>query len=235
MRRALLLGLPLAASITLLAADLFGSLGWEQAKFEDTCFAFAKEPTKLPRFPVTNAMRVLALTQRKAAIESIGAKAKTYYASSTFQKRWADYVNPLYAKVQQEAADLAQGKVAKSEAIQQLEAVLPMLPPAQQKQVKAQIAEAMAQELKRKQKQPSTVELPPKDPKAAIKQALQTVLAATEGVDYAAALGQRESTRYFTNHAYESKPETWKMAFRAGREATEGARTFAKNWLTELK
>ena len=235
MRRAALLGLAFAIPAVLLAADLFPSLGWEQAAFEDTCFAFTKAPDKLPRLPVTNAMRALALTQRKAAIESIGAKAKAYYASPAFKKRWADYVNPLHAKAQQEKDALAQGKVAKSEAIQQLEAFLPILPRAQQQQVKAQIAEAMAQELKQKQKNPSTEVLPPKDPSVAIKQALRTVLAATEGIDFAAATEQRESRRYFTNPTYESKPETWKMAFRAGREATEGARTFVKTWLAELK
>lgn len=235
MRRAFPLGLALAIPAVLLAADLFPSLGWEQAKFEDTCFAFAKAPDKLPRLPVINAMRALALTQRKAAIESIGAKAKAYYASPAFKKRWGDYVNPLYAKAQQEKDALAQGKVAKSEAIQQLEAILPMLPPDQQKQIKAQIAEAMAQELKQKQQNPSTEALPPKDPNVAIKQALKTVLAATEGIDFAAATEQRESRRFFTNPAYESKPETWKMAFRAGRDATEGARAFVKSWLAELK
>ena len=235
MRRALTLGLTLAVPVVLCAADLFPTLGWEQAKFEDTCFAFAKAPTKLPAFPVTTAMRALALGQRRTAIESIGARAKAYYASPAFQKRWADYVNPMYARAQQEKDALAQGKVAKSEAIQQLEAILPMLPPAQQQQVKAQIAEAMAQELKQKQKNPSTEVLPPKDPKGAIRQALQTVIAATEGVDFAAAVEQRETRRFFTNPAYEAKPETWKMAFRAGRDATEGARTFAKAWLAELK
>jgi hypothetical protein len=109
--------------------------------------------------------------------------------------------------------------------------------------VKAQIAEAMAQELKQKQKNPSTEVLPPKDPKGAIRQALQTVIAATEGVDFAATEGvdfaaaveQRETRRFFTNPAYEAKPETWKMAFRAGRDATEGARAYAKAWLAELK
>ena len=235
MRRALTLGLALAVPVVLFAADLFPTLGWEQAKFEDTCFAFAKAPTKLPAFPVTTAMRALALGQRRAAIESIGARAKAYYASPAFQKRWADYVSPMYARVQQEKDALAQGKVAKSEAIQQLEAILPMLPPAQQQQVKAQIAEAMAQELKQKQKNPSTEVLPPKDPKGAIRQALQTVIAATEGIDFAAAVEQRETRRFFTNPAYEAKPETWKMAFRAGRDATEGARAFAKAWLAELK
>lgn len=233
MRRVLLLGLAVPA--VLFAADLFGSLGWDQAKFEDTCFNFAKAPEKLPPFPVTPAMRALAVTQRKAAIESIGAKAKAYYASPAFKKRWADYVSPLHAQAQQEKDALAQGKVAKSDAIQQLEAILPMLPPAQQKQIKAQIEEAMAQELKQKKSQPNTEVLPPKDPKAAIKQALQTVLAATDSVDFSAALGDRDGKKYFTNPAYESKPAPWKMAFRAGRDATEGSRTFVKTWLTELK
>ena len=69
----------------------------------------------------------------------------------------------------------------------------------------------------------------------ALKQALQTYLTATEGVDFAAATEQRETKKYFTNPAYEAKPPAWKMAFRVGREATDGSRNYVKTWLAELK
>lgn len=237
MRRASLLGLALALPAVLLAADLFGSLGWDQAKFEDACFNFAKNPAKLPAFPVTPAMKALALTQRKDAILSIGARAKAYYASATFKQRWAEYQGPLAAAVEREATATAQGEQQKNQALAQLEAMLPMLPPAQQEKVKAEIAKEKAKDAAkagRKTGAPAK-DIPPKDPKVQLRKALQTVLAATEGVDYAAALQQKETKKYFANPAYEAKPETWKMAFRAGREATEGARAYAKTWLAELK
>jgi len=233
MRRAPLLGLALAVPALLLAADMFGSLGWEQAKFEDACFNFAKNPEKLPAFPVTPAMKALAFAQRKDAILSIGARAKAYYASAAFKQRWAEYQGPLAAAVEREASATAQGEQQKTEALAQLEAILPMLPPAQQEKVKAEIAKEKAKGTKKPSG--SAADVPPKDPKVRLRKALQTVLAATEGVDYAAALQQKETKKYFTNPAYEAKPETWKMAFRAGREATEGARAYAKTWLAELK
>jgi hypothetical protein len=39
----------------------------------------------------------------------------------------------------------------------------------------------------------------------------------------------------FANEDYEGKPAEWKICFRAGKEATEAARAFARSWLTELE
>jgi hypothetical protein len=235
MRRASLLGLAFAIPAVLLAADLFGSLGWEQAKFEDTCFKFVQHPDRLPNFPVTPAMRALAVVNRKDAALAIGAKAKAYYASEAFKQRWTEYAAPNAAKEAQEAANSAQTDLQMKQAMDQMEQMLPMLPPAQQEQLKKEIAKAKAKQAKPKSAGGGDSAGPPKDPKVALKQALQTFLTATEGVDYAAATEQRETKKYFTNHAYESKPEAWKMAFRAGREASEGSRGFVKAWLAELK
>jgi len=38
----------------------------------------------------------------------------------------------------------------------------------------------------------------------------------------------------FNDPAYEAKPEAWKACYRAGRQATEAARAYAKAWLAEL-
>jgi hypothetical protein len=233
MRRASLLGLAFALPVVLLAADLFGSLGWEQVKFEDTCFKFVQKPDQLPGFPVTPAMRALAVVNRKEAALAIGAKAKTYYASAAFKQRWLEYAAPNAAKDAQEAANSAQEQEQMKQAMAQMEQMLPMLPPAQQEQLKKEMAKAKAKQAKPKSSGGS--DGPPKDPKVALKQALQNYLAATEGVDFAAATQQRETKKYFTNPAYEAKPEAWKMAFRAGREATEGSRSYVKAWLAELK
>lgn len=39
----------------------------------------------------------------------------------------------------------------------------------------------------------------------------------------------------FVNQSFESKRTEWKQWFRAGKDVTESARTFAKEWLSELK
>ena len=75
----------------------------------------------------------------------------------------------------------------------------------------------------------------PADPNALIKKRLTEFLKATEGVDYAAELVNKYSKMRFVNAAYESKPSELKLAYRAGKDATEKARAFAKEWLVELK
>lgn len=67
-----------------------------------------------------------------------------------------------------------------------------------------------------------------------IKQRLNEFLELTKGVDYNAALVERNGKKYFSNPTYEAKNAYWKMAFRAGKEVTETARTFAQQWLKEL-
>ena len=67
-----------------------------------------------------------------------------------------------------------------------------------------------------------------------IKQRLNEFLEATKGIDYNAALVERNGKKYFTNPKYEAKNAYWKMAFRAGKEVTETARTLAQQWLKEL-
>ena len=230
MRRAALVGLAFALPAVLLAADLFGSLGWEQARFEDTCFTFVQYPERLPSFPVTPAMRALAVVDRKAAALAISAKAKAYYASEAFLQRWLEYAAPNAAQEAQEAANNAQADEQMQLALAQLEQLLPMLPPVQQEQLKLELAKAKQAKPRR-----GSSDGPPKDPKVALRQALQTFLTATEGVDYTAATEPRETKHYFTSPAYESKPGAWKMAFRAGREASESTRGFVKAWLAELK
>ena len=73
-----------------------------------------------------------------------------------------------------------------------------------------------------------------KDPNVTIKARLQEFLDATADIDYDAKTTGENRRGQFVNSDYEAKPPLWKMGFRAGREATEAARGFAKEWLAEL-
>jgi predicted phage tail protein len=64
---------------------------------------------------------------------------------------------------------------------------------------------------------------------------LKKMLEYTKDIDYNAALVEKYGKKRFVNPAYEGKGTEWKQGFRAGREVTEQARTFAEKWLTELK
>jgi hypothetical protein len=73
-----------------------------------------------------------------------------------------------------------------------------------------------------------------KDPNVTLKRRLQSFLDATADVDFAAALKGEGSSRRFVDKQYEAKPPEWKMCFRAGKEASDAARSFAKGWIEEL-
>jgi hypothetical protein len=74
----------------------------------------------------------------------------------------------------------------------------------------------------------------PKDISLFIKGRLEEFLRESANVDFNAELFQKGRLKKFVDPAYESKSPTWKYCFRAGREATEAARTFAQQWLAEL-
>lgn len=74
----------------------------------------------------------------------------------------------------------------------------------------------------------------PEDPKPVIARRLKEFLALSADVDYNAKLKKLESASTFENPAYQSKSSQWKMCYRAGKEATDAARTAAQTWLKEL-
>ena len=79
----------------------------------------------------------------------------------------------------------------------------------------------------------------PADPRALVAMRLRHFLDVTSDVDL-----RRAARRYpagsakkkvFADAALEAKPAEWKMAFRAGKPATDAARAFAQKWLADLK
>jgi len=75
----------------------------------------------------------------------------------------------------------------------------------------------------------------PEDSGKLIARRIREFLAASADVDYGAKLTARGDKMVFVNPAYEAKPPHWKTCFRAGKEATEAARAFARAWLAEIE
>ena len=75
----------------------------------------------------------------------------------------------------------------------------------------------------------------PADPRALVAMRLRHFLDATSDLDFAAQLVERDKKKVFADVALEAKPAEWKMAFRAGKPATDAARAFAQRWLTDLQ
>lgn len=68
-----------------------------------------------------------------------------------------------------------------------------------------------------------------------VKEKLQAYLDATEDIDFNAELTERKGIKYFVNQGYERKGNRWKLAFRAGKDAVETGRNFARQWIAEIK
>jgi len=68
-----------------------------------------------------------------------------------------------------------------------------------------------------------------------VKTRLQQFLDETANIDFNAQLVEKKGKKYFANQAYEHKGNRWKLAFRAGRDVVETARTFVKTWMAEIK
>lgn len=67
-----------------------------------------------------------------------------------------------------------------------------------------------------------------------VKMRMQQFLNETKDIDFNTQLIEKNGKIYFVNKAYESKGNRWKMAFRAGKDAVETARTFVQQWINEI-
>ncbi len=75
----------------------------------------------------------------------------------------------------------------------------------------------------------------PTDSRALVAMRLRHFLDVTANVNFGAQLVEKDKKRVFADATLEAKPAEWKMAFRAGKLATDAARTFAQKWLSDLQ
>jgi hypothetical protein len=80
----------------------------------------------------------------------------------------------------------------------------------------------------------------PAEFRASIAKRLRDFLTLSATVDFGATLvpcksPRRQHLSCFADPNYENKSADWKRCYRAGKPAIEAARTFAKNWLSELE
>jgi hypothetical protein len=240
MRRTALFGLWIAVPVLVLAAEGVAETLWAKEAFENACYRFVSS-SQVPIPPVPAPLKALAATQRKATVEALGARAKAYYASEAFKQRWFQEhggrkEDPEAAQRRAQGEEQTKKILAQQEkSYENMERMLPMMPPETQAQMRTAIAQFKAQKAQQAAggAKASTGAAVP-DAKTALRQALQRFLQASEGVDFEAPLKLGEYRSTFSNPAYEAKPEAWKACFRAGRQATEAARAYAKAWLAEL-
>lgn len=74
----------------------------------------------------------------------------------------------------------------------------------------------------------------PADHRALIANRLRRFLEVSKDVAYDAHLTDKAGVKVFADPAFEARPKEWKMCFRAGKPATDAARSFAQKWLNDL-
>jgi len=109
----------------------------------------------------------------------------------------------------------------------------PMLSPEMDRMIKqtydAEMAEYKTKLAKWEKENPLT-------PNMMIAEWLKEFLEISKDVDFKAELITNEDgKKLFARTEYERKPDSWKMCFRAGKETVEAGRSFATQWLDELK
>jgi hypothetical protein len=75
----------------------------------------------------------------------------------------------------------------------------------------------------------------PRDPRVLVAQRLRQFLDVTKDMAWGATLVESGKLKKFADESLESRPAEWKMAFRAGKPATDAARAFAQKWLADLE
>ena len=75
----------------------------------------------------------------------------------------------------------------------------------------------------------------PPDHRTLVANRLRRFLDVSKDVAYEARLIEKNGKRVFADPALEARPKEWKMCFRAGKPATEAARSFARKWLNDLE
>lgn len=107
--------------------------------------------------------------------------------------------------------------------------------PEQKAQIKAMLEGQKAEaEARREEALAEWNKRTPADPKTLIRDRIREFLETSADVDFEAKL-VKKGLLFFENEDYEAKPASWKLCFRAGREAVAAARAFAESWLAELE
>ena len=75
----------------------------------------------------------------------------------------------------------------------------------------------------------------PADPRGLVALRLKRFLDGSKDVAYEAQLIEKDGKRVFADPALEARPPEWKLCFRAGKPATDAARSFAQKWLSDLQ
>jgi uncharacterized membrane protein YdfJ with MMPL/SSD domain len=209
-----------------------------------------------------SAFKALSPAARAQAAAAAVAWTKAYVASPEFKTQYAAIrqqhkpTPPTYTDTpEQEVAKQHQQSAGSPDDMKKM---LDALPPDQRKQVEETLKQVQAQMAaldtpENRKMQVDTVKAEradrqknyeaamvkwgtdyPDSPTPLISKRLKEFLERTANVDFDAKLTGTGHSQQFVNPDYQHKDDDWKMAFRAGRDATAAARSAVQAWLKEL-
>ncbi|MBK9090494.1 MAG: hypothetical protein IPL90_16165 [Holophagales bacterium] len=241
------------------ATDVFQEYGLDRQAWADSFVnSLADGVPYAPSLPAK--LKGVPPAQRAAVVNALGAAAKAFVGTPEFRARYGkeyeaslpDDLRPPRSAAEIEKsmrAEMQKGLTEMEAAVKDLQGDVRKQAEAALVQVRAELKQQLAtvgtaaarQAAEEKARYEEAKSRPPDpgalsaDPRVSLRKALKSFLDETSGVDFAAQTKTASRTRRFERADYESKPRSWKMCYRAGREACDAARTFATGWLAELK
>lgn len=234
------------------AADVFAQNHLDRESFHQSVVDSAIHGQALLPFPP--AFKAIPAEQRPAVVRALGQALRAFAGTEAFRAAYAHHRKGLIPKSPESSGSDSEIQAKQRAEIeknyQEAMKMVGQLPEAQRAQFKQTMEQVHQQQLKMIDSgqttqvthaqdaaamadyQKALKAVPPEDPKAGLKKALQDFLDQTADVDFNA---QLVDGRRFSSPIYEQKPMAWKVAYRAGRPAAEAARAEAQAWLAGLQ
>jgi hypothetical protein len=244
------------------AQNHLGALGITEGRAKEAVFdSFITDTVSLAGEGRT--FTAASASARVALVNFALALARTFAESDDFKRRYADHrdANGPVPLPEEPAVDaiLAKQRAGFEEQVLQMRKLFDQITPEQRatleegwKDMRAQLTELetgprraelekalrqqrLAQERERELAMTELESVWPADHRALIANRLRHFLDVSKDVAYDAKLIERGGRQVFADAAMEARPKEWKMCFRAGKPATDAARSFARKWLSDLE
>lgn len=251
---AFVLALASCAGLCLAVEDALRVVGVDEARAQQSLLSLLRYGQV--SVPSAVAARSVPAERRATVVQGLGEFARAWTRTDDFRRRYSAAraemlpARPAPARRPEELIAAQRAELEKS--AREMEKSLAALPKAQQEEMRRAMRDAQSamarvytpemvreQEAQRVAMEQRAYDEAlrkglPEDPQKAIRARLQALLAITADVDFAAKTRESGGTRRFVSPTFEAKPAEWKLCYRAGAEACNAARAFAKSWLAEL-
>ena len=244
------------------AQDHLATLGISEGRAKEAVFdSFMSDAVSIAGKPA--AFTAMSSTARVALVNFALTLARTFVESDEFKRRYADHreANGPEPLPEDQTADaiFAKQRAGFENQVAEMRQLFDQITPEQRatleegwKQMRQQFDEMEKGERRKQiegllQEQRSGLvrerdaalkafeKTYPTDPRALVAMRLRHFLDVTKDVDFTAQVVDKDKKKVFAAAALEAKPGEWKMCFRAGKPATDAARTFAQKWLNDLE